>query len=126
MGVFLAGLAFIGLGCCIVWSHYRKKRLCTAQVIGFVSDIIHSVKKSKGRKRNQYKPVYTYSVFGVKHVRKLNVTYSSPSKFPLGMQVVIFYNPSDPKQFYVAEHGLPLFVPLAFIVVGVGVCMLAP
>ena len=119
LAFFLAGLALAGLGWHLLQKHNREKHCCAAQCPGTVSDIGHVVLPSKKGDVHHYRPVFAYTVAGVEYVGRPFISYKTPSVFPDGMRVTVFYDPSDPNRFYVAEQRQPPVGPLFFIVVGV-------
>ena len=98
--------------------------MCIDKVPGVVSDIGHVIRTTKGVKRHHYMPIFTYTVYGVRYVRQSSFMYSSPSVFPEGKIVTIFYKSSNPEHFYVAEQRQLPLSHLFFIAIGI-VFMLA-
>ena len=122
--LLLAGLAFAGLGCYLLWNHHREEQLYTAQAVGTVTDIKEIVRFSEARNKvKKYMPIYTYTVEGIKYDTPPLAQYTTRDHHPIGMSVTVFYNPSTPEQCYIEEQRQPAG-PLFFFAFGV-VFMLA-
>jgi len=121
----LLGLVFVGIGCFLLWRYKKLEKECTAQVGGIVSDYHHSVSFSKKKKRSSYYPIFKYSVGSIEYVKQSSFGTGSP-KFGVGESVTVFYDPSNPKRYYVLEEGKPTVTAIIFIVIGVVFAVVAP
>ena len=125
IAVFLFGLVFAGLGAFLLWIDKKKRKECTAEVVGVVKDVGKSTTFKKGRVRNSYRPTFAYSVEGVEYVKQSN-TKSGTSKFSEGQNVTVFYDPSKPQRFYVLEEGKTTVLYLVLVGIGAATMLVAP
>ena len=118
----LFGLVMVGIGCFVWWSDAELKRECTLQVDGTVKSVAHEVKYNSKSKRNEneYRATYAYSVEGVEYVDRSIFVTSTP-RFSEGDDVTIFYDPADPKRFYVSEEADGSMVKLSLFIIAFGV-----
>ena len=120
----LVGLVFAGVGGFLLWRDKKLEKVCTAQVSGTVKDITESISystgkgKRAGRRKISYRPIFTYSVEGVEYVQQ-SFTGSSRPKFTVGQSVTVFYDPSSPERYYVAEEGESCALGWAWVTTGV-------
>jgi len=123
---FLIGLFLIGLGGFFLWNERRMKQICTSQVSGVVADEGHYVRYKNGKRKEGYKPTFSYSVEGVEYTKQKD-SYSSTRKVSTGQSVTVFYDPAKPNRFYVLELGsvkgsiivwIPCALGVLFILVG--------
>ena len=122
---FLFGLIFAGPGIFLLWNDKKKEKECTAKVAGVVKDVGHSVQYKNGRVKTSYRPTFSYSVGGVEYTKQSNTT-SRAAKFSEGQQVNVFYDPSKPQRFYVAEEGKTTALFMALVGIGVAIMLVAP
>ena len=119
--LFLAGLAFAGLGCHLLWGHYEDERLFTSQTPGVVSEVqeVRAPGKISGTRVIKYVPTFTYTVDGITYDKSTGVQHEASAAFPVGREVTVFYDPSNPEHFYVEEERDQPIGPEAFIAFGV-------
>ena len=115
---FVVGLFFVGLGGFFWWRGKKLRQECTAQTAGVVSDVGHTVTYKKGKRRNQYRTTFTYSVDDVEYVKQSSTT-TSTQKFSEGQNVTVFYDPNKPQRYYVLEEGRAVALILVAIIMGV-------
>ena len=116
---FLFGLVMAGVGFSIWW----RMQACTKKVTGFVKSVDITVIYRKHGARDGYRSTFAYSVDGIEYVKQSNIKTITP-RFSEGESVTIFYNPSNPKQFYIPEERKsPVSVLVGF---GVIFMLMAP
>ena len=114
----LVGLALVGGGVLFWWFDKRKRDACTAKADGVVKAIDHSVSYRKGKRRSSYRTTFAYSAEGVEYVKQSSTT-TKTARFSEGQTVTVFYDPSNPKKFYVLEEGRSIAIPAVLIGLGV-------
>lgn len=122
----LVGLVFAGVGGFLIWRGKNLEKVCTVQVGGIVSDNFLSVKYKKGRRRESYYPIFKYSVGGIEYTQQSSFGTGRSPKFAIGQSVKVFYNPSNPKQYYVLEEGKLTIMAICFIAIGVIILVATP
>lgn len=118
MSIFLLVFGFfILLGILILFKHFYLKKICTELSIGQVVDIITSHNTdSDGNTHTTLYPVFEYTVDGETYTKKSSYG-SNTCKFDLGESVDIYYNPKNPKQYFVPNDNTSLALGIIFIVV---------
>ena len=99
IATLLVGLFIVGLGISFWREDSALRRECTAQADCVVTNIEHSL---TSKKKDKYTITYTYSVEGAEYVAETSEVANNP-KFDLGDSVTLFYEPSNPERYYIAE-----------------------
>ena len=103
---FMFGLIFLTLGIFLSDANDKKKKKCTAKTNGIVSDIYVS---TEGVRSTGLFPIFKYTVNSLTYVERY--THSSfPSRFAVGQEVEICYNPENPHEFYIPGDKSPKFI----------------
>jgi len=123
--IVLIGMVLVGIGGFLMWRKKNLVKVCTAQVSGTVKDISQVTRVVKKRRRTFCYPIFAYSVNGVEYVQKSGNS-DTMSKFNVGKSVSVFYDPSSPKRYYVAEEGKSSALGWAWIFIGVTIVIIAP
>ncbi|HWS29947.1 MAG TPA: DUF3592 domain-containing protein [Clostridia bacterium] len=92
---------FLGMG---FWQWRRqkaRKKGCTAQVRGRVTEIEKREEMNDGYLNVTYAPVFAYTVNGYEFHNVSGTAYSH-SRFKPGDEVTVFYNPLDPQFSYIS------------------------
>ena len=114
---FLVGSLFAGVAGFLWWRDKKLRRECTAQTAGVVSDVDHTVRYKKGKRRNEYRTTFTYTVDGVEYTKCSSLVTSVP-KFSVGQSVTVFYDSAKPQRYYVLEEGKAVAIVLVFGILG--------
>ena len=138
-------LGFTGFVLVSVWQYNKQKveqqqaefrNKCTAQVIGTVRgnhivkgpyNSTHSSSSYRGYRTGQrtgqrtdfYYPIFMYSVRSVEYIWQSTIGTPNVPKYAAGQSVTVFYDPSDPKRYYVLGEESPIKPPISIIAVAV-------
>ena len=130
---FGVGIILIAISCIIRHINMGKKKRCTAQTYGIVCKWemrrgIHSSIR-EDVPLTMWVPTYEYAVN--QHVIKRKSTVGYSKKYIEEGQIVsIYYDPEDPTCIYVPNnqtkkiHMILCGIGIAFLCVGIGVCLL--
>ena len=125
--LFILGFVFVCAGVGFFVQENSLKNECTAQTAGVVRDFVsetRSTRSSGGQARRTvvyYHPLVAYTADGVEYVEKSHV--GGDKRYAVGQRVTVFYDPSDPKRFYVLEDASDSSAA-PMILVGVGVVLM--
>lgn len=115
----MLGLIFvlIGIICAIVFvlKPLKNKRKCTVEVRATIEDVEESNVKVNGEP--MYDPICKYYYRGMEYTSKISMNVRK-YEIPVGNNITIKINPSDPKQIYIPATGINKMVT-TFIL---GVC----
>ena len=140
--MIVAGIAIALLGRYVNKKQKVMEVSCTAQTAGKVVDIecresvreeedpVHPDDPMMRRKVTEihYVPIYEFTINGTVK-RKPSTVGSVHQTANIGQQVTVFYNPSDPEKYYVAEdkdgrNAGTVFVVVGAVIAAVGVILL--
>jgi hypothetical protein len=79
---------------------------------------VSSTDKDQTRYSYMYYPIFSYSVNGKKYENKSRIG-TNRKRFQVGEMVTVFYNPSEPGQYYVAEDQAAKRGPYYFLGFGI-------
>ena len=115
----LIGIIFSIIGIVMLKNRKNKEIKCTSKVYGKVKDIVrHQSYDSDGGYSYSWHPVFEYNIGELKFIKESSYG-SSQSKYAIGQNVEIFYNPEDYNEYYVAGDTLPKTLGTIFTVVGI-------
>lgn len=121
----MVGIIFLIIGICMI--NYRKKKVlrCTSSVWGKVKDIVRQRShNSDGGYSYSWHPVFEYTIGGLTYVKESS-SGSTNSKFAIGQDVEIYYNPEDPHDYYVPNDKIPVILGKVFTGVGIVAILIA-
>lgn len=119
----LIGIIFALIGIVMLKNEKKLKRDCTSTTFGKVVDLArHVTSNSDGFYSSVWHPVFEYSVGELKYVKE-SMHGSSKSKYAIGQEVEVYYNPEKPDEYYIeGEQGV---FSTVFTIVGIGVMIIA-
>lgn len=121
----LFGLIFFIIGIAILNNRKKKEINCTSKTYGKVKNIIN--RKSRdldGGYSSSWYPVFEYNIGELKFIKKYAYG-SSQSKYAIGQDVEIYYNPENYNEYYIAGDSLPKKLAIFFTVAGICMIMMA-
>ncbi len=120
----LIGIIFCIIGIALLRNRKSKEKRCTSTAFGKVTDIV--MHRTRDIDSNAYStswyPVFEYEVGGLKFVKESHYG-SSQSKYAVGQEVEVRYNPEDPHDYYIVEKFIPKTLGTALTILGLLFCM---
>jgi hypothetical protein len=121
----LVGVIFFVIGIVMFNNRKKKEISCTSKVYGKVIDIDrHQNYDADGQYSSSWHPVFEYNIGELKFIKE-SPYGSSQSKYAIGQDVEIYYNPEDYNEYYVPEDNLPKTLATIFSIVGIGAIIIA-
>ncbi len=144
----IVGLLFFLVGVIIILLDNKKKNRCNGVTLGKVVDIIKDVSKRYQISRENvpynganisvgninigignskygninyntiFYPVIEYQIEGKKYVKKSNIGSSSPS-YAIGQEIEIYYNTTNPNEFYLSRGHYNIKIGIVFTILGI-------
>ena len=108
----LMGLGFVWVGLFNILKFKRYKKTCTEKTKGYVINIEYLKEDST------YFPVFQYVAEG-RHINHRSSFGTSHTKFKIGDEVTVLYNPVKIEEHYVEEDKKGNYGNTVFLVVGV-------
>ena len=117
---FIMGIVFIAVGVFSFINQNRLNNVCTEQVVGTVVEIIQesSYDSESNTTSYTYYPVVEYTA-GSERVTERGSVGSNPSKYKVGDNVDILYNPSNISEFIISGDSTSMILSIVFAVAGV-------
>ena len=114
----LIGVIFFIIGMAMLKNRKRKEIKCTSKTYGKVTDIVrHQSHDSDGGYSSSWHPVFEYNIGELKFIKE-SLYGRSQSKYAIGQEVEVYYNPEDYNDFYIAGETLPRTIGTVFTIVG--------
>ena len=121
----LLGIIFLVIGIAILNNRKKKERRCTSKTYGKVTDIArYQTHNSDGGYSTIWRPVIEYNVGELKFIKE-SVYGTSQSKYAIGQNVEVYYNPEDGNEYYIAGETLPKTLAIIFTAVGIVAIIIA-
>ena len=119
----LLGLIFLIIGLTVRKKTKNKILHCTSKTIGKVTDVVRTqMQDMNGGYSSSWHPVIEYTVGELKYIKE-SPNGTSQSKYAVGQEVEIFYNPEDAHEYYISGDNLPKTLSTIFTLVGIiGIC----
>lgn len=109
-------LALIGTGMAV--SYGGRRRRCSQKTAARVEKNEEKPGKGKNAKSTRYYPVFTFQT-GLKRVQLHCRVGSDKVKYEEGQEVALYYNPSDPQEYYIEGDRSSLWIGCGFLVLGI-------
>ena len=121
----LIGAIFLIIGIAMYYNNKRKKVNCTSSTYGKVTDIVrHQSYDRDGGYSSNWHPIFEYNVGELKFIKE-SPYGSSQSKYAIGQNVEVYFNPENYNEYYIAGDTLPTKLAKIFIFVGIGAIVMA-
>jgi len=115
----LLGTIFLLIGIAMLSNRKKKEINCTSSTYGKVTDIVkHERYDSDGNHRSSWHPVFEYNIGDFKFIKEYPYG-SSQSKYAIGQDVEIYYNPENYNEYYIAGDTFPKTLSIIFTIVGI-------
>ena len=120
----LLGLIFFVSGVIVLKNRKKKEKNCTSKTHGKVIDILKHESKGVNYYTYSWHPVFEYTIGNLKYVKESLYGFSE-SKFAIGQDVEILFNPENYNEFYVATETLPKTLGRIFTIIGILLIVIA-
>ena len=121
----LVGVAFFIIGMVMLNNRKKKEINCTSKTYGKVTDIVrHQSYDIDGGYNSSWHPVFEYNIGELKFIKE-SPYGKSQSKYAIGQDVEVYYNPEDYNEYYIAGDALPKTLATIFTIVGIAAIIIA-
>lgn len=121
----LIGIIFFIIGIVILKKQKTREKNCTSKTHGKVVDILkHENRGLDNTYTYSWHPVFEYTIENLKYVKESLYGFSE-SKFAIGQDVEIYFNPENYNEYYVAKETLPKTFGTVFTIVGIVLILIA-
>lgn len=117
----LLGAIFFIIGIGLKSNLKKKEQNCTAVTYGKVRDIVRH-HDSKGH--SSWHPVFEYYIDDLEFIKE-SPYGSSSTKYAVGQEVKIKYNPKNHHEYYIVGDTLPKMLGNIFMFIGLGMAAIA-
>lgn len=107
-----------GIGLLLIMAKVLTYIKCTVSINATVVKPEKEYTYFRGVENTRYRPVVRYAVDGKNYTEKAYFRTRSKTKYPIGSQIRICYNPKKPQEMRFVGHLFPLPMGLAFLFVG--------
>lgn len=121
----LVGIIFFIVGIVMLNKTKKKELNCTSKTYGKVTDIVrHQSYDRHGRYSSSWHPVFEYNIGELKFIKE-SPYGSSESKYAIGQNLEVYYNPKDYNEYYIAGDTTPKTLAIILTIVGVSALIIA-
>ena len=121
----LVGVAFFIIGMVMLNNRKKKEINFTSKTYGKVTDIVrHQSYDRDGGYNSSWHPVFEYNIGELKFIKE-SPYGKSQSKYAIGQDVEVYYNPEDYNEYYIAGDALPKTLATIFTIVGIAAIIIA-
>ena len=121
----IVGIVFFLIGILMLNNLKKKEIHCTSKTYGKIVDIVrHQSSDNDVGYSVSWHPVIEYNVGELKFIKE-SIYGSSQSKYAIGQNVEVYFNPDDYNEYYIADDNLPKLLAKIFTAVGTGITILA-
>ena len=114
----VVGIILFGIGLLLLAAKVMTYIKCTVPINATVVKPEKEYTYFRGVKNTHYRPVVRYAVDGKNYTEKAYFRTCRKTKYPIGSQIRICYNPKKPKEMRFVGHLFPLPLGLVFILIG--------
>ena len=114
----VVGIIIAGIGLFLITAKILTYIKCTVPVNATVVKPEKEYTYFRGVENTHYRPVVRYSVDGKNYTEKAYFRTCCKTKYPIGSQIRICYNPKKPKEMRFVGHLFPLPLGLVFLLIG--------
>ena len=121
----LFGVVFFIIGIVVINNRKKKEINCISKTYGKVTDIVrHKNSTSHGGYSSSWHPVFEYNIGELKFIKE-SPYGASQSKYAIGQEIEICYNPENYNEYYIAGDTLPKTLATIFTIVGIVAIIMA-
>ena len=115
---FVLGVMLTGIGLLLVTAKVLTYIRCTVPINATVVKPEKEYTYFRGVKHTHYRPVVRYVVDGKSYNEEAYFKTYRKTKYPIGSEMEICYNPKNPEKMRFVGHLFPLPIGLVFIFIG--------
>ena len=115
---FAVGIILSGIGLLLLTAKILTYIRCTVPVNATVVKLEKEYTFLRGVERTHYRPVLRYVVDGKSYTEKAYFRTCRKTKYQVGSEMEICYNPKKPKEMRFVGHPFPLPSGLVFLLIG--------
>ena len=115
---FVVGIILAGIGLLLLMAKVMTYIKCTVPINATVVKLEKEYTFLRGVENTHYRPVVRYVVDGKSYTEKAYFRTYRKTKYPIGSEIEICYNPKNPEKMRFVGHLFPLPLGLAFLFVG--------
>ena len=112
------GIILAGIGLLLIMAKVLTYIKCTVPINATVVKLEKEYTYFRSTEHTLYRPIARYVVDGKSYTEKAYFRTCRKTKYPIGSQIRICYNPKKPKEMRFVGHPFPLPIGLAFLFVG--------
>lgn len=114
----IIGIIVAGIGLLLLAAKVMSYIDCTVPIEATVEKLEIEYTVHRGMERTHYRPVVRYVVGGKAYTEEAYFRTMLKSKYPVGSEMRICYNPKNPKQIRFVGHLSPL--PMGLVLLSIG------
>ena len=114
----VVGIIIAAIGLLLITAKILTYIKCTVPIIATVVKPEKEYTYFRGVENTHYRPVVRYAVDGKNYTEKAYFRTCRKTKYPIGSQIRICYNPKKPKEMRFVGHLFPLPLGLVFLLIG--------
>ena len=115
----IVGSIFFIIGIVMLKNRRKKQINCTSKTYGKVKDIVrHENYNSNDGYTSSWHPIFEYNIGELKFIKESSYG-SSKSKYAIGQEIEVYYNPEDYNDYYIAGENTSKILGTIFFIVGV-------
>lgn len=115
---FVVGSILIGIGLLLLTSKVMTYIKCTVQVSAVVVKVQKEYIIHRSVQYTHYRPVVRYVADGKSYTEKAHFRTYRKTKYPIGSEIKICYNPRKPEEIRFVGHTFPMPTGLVFLIIG--------
>lgn len=116
----IVGSIFFIIGIVMLQNKKKKQINCTSKTYGKIKDIVRheSYNSNDGGYTYTWHPIFEYNIGELKFIKESSYG-SSKSKYAIGQEIEVYYNPKDYNDYYIAGENTSKILGIIFFIVGV-------
>lgn len=112
------GIILAAIGLLLIMAKVLTYIKCTVPINATVVKLEKEYTYFRGVENTHYRPVVRYAVDGKNYTEKAYFRTCRKTKYPIGSQIRVCYNPKKPKEMRFVGHLFPLPLGLVFLLIG--------
>ena len=112
------GIILAGIGLLLIMAKVLTYIKCTVPINATVVKPEKEYTYFRGVENTHYRPVVRYAVDGKNYTEKAYFRTCRKTKYLIGSQIKICYNPKKPKEMRFVGHLFPLHIGTVFLFIG--------